>query len=198
MLTECRCSGNFKEDSEPFTKGNIVALTNEERIRLVELIGKIEWPIHRDLFNAWCQNFPTSGVELAVMSLENCIFLRYRDDEFFKGWHLPGTLFVQGDTEASALKRLVNREVGMNVTQPVFIDRNFVPKGKGRFENKRGQEVTLLYLCFADASSYRGDGRFFKLWNIPNNVLGHHKKMIDKIRTSMSGESVPKKVCFQS
>lgn len=162
--------------------GNV--LTSNEAAELVRLLNKMTWPVPRNVFNALCENLIMSAIELAVIRRKKLGFellMFYREDEYFKGWHMPGTIMQPGETELSALKRLIASEIKQKVSKPEAVGRMNFLKGSGPGQYKRGQ----VYATFFTASfhgNYTGDGTFFPLNKIPKDTLSGHKMMIKKIR----------------
>lgn len=168
----------------PLKKENTMALTKSEEQELCQLLQKMTWPVSHEVFNTLCGTIITNPIELAVLRQtenETDVLMIERHDKFFDGWHIPGTVVCPGDTEESALKRLIEKEVGATVSRPRFIDRMHFPKGTGEGENPRGQEISLLFVCEI-GGEYKGPGKFFPVGNIPETTLTSHKVLIDRVR----------------
>ncbi|MBI4065712.1 NUDIX hydrolase, partial [Candidatus Kaiserbacteria bacterium] len=142
-------------------------------------------PCSPAIFDAWCGAFITNPLELAVLRRGSSgveIFLIHREDKFFKGWHMPGTVILPGNKVAEAFERLVKKEVGTPTTKAEFIMWKEFMKGDrdDLAENPRGQELSLLFAVFVDGNVPHGT--FFPLDAIPDTTLGHHKQMIGDVQ----------------
>ena len=96
-------------------------LTAQENFQLVKLLDKLEWPVTPEVFDALCVNFVTSPIELAVIrrgEKEQEVLMIYREDKFFNGWHIPGSVILPGRTIELVLSALVRREVGIEIHDP--------------------------------------------------------------------------------
>ena len=81
------------------------------------------------------------AVELVILDGRG-VFLTWRDDAFFTGWHTPGTYLWQGETWEVAAKRCAKRELGVDVS----IIRPLCPP-MNNTDNPRFHDVTVLLLC---------------------------------------------------
>lgn len=156
-----------------------MALTEKESKTLVSLMKKVEFPVSPEIFNAWCWSFITNPIELAVLRVRDGyqeVFMIYRDDAFYKGWHLPGSIYLPGDTAQQVIQRLVKREVMQEITPAEFIGYAEISKA----ENSRGQELSLLFVSWCKGSDV-SHGKFFPLENPPTDTLEHHKKLLQRV-----------------
>src|SRR3989344_6237253 len=164
----------------------VPSYTADETARIVEalkVLGTKGFPVPSEIFDAWCGACIVTSIELSVLrntTKHPEVLMIYRKDKFFHGWHVPGTIILPGDTEESAMARLLQREVGVTVTPPQFVDRGHVPMGNGPYENPRGQEVGNAFVCYL-IGAYAGKGSFFPLFSPPEDTLGHHKLILKKI-----------------
>lgn len=161
-------------------------LNKQEGKQLADLLGKLSFPCSPEVFNALCNNLITNPYELAVLkgrlSGNPEVLMIYREDNWYKGWHIPGTVMLPGDTEESAFRRLVTKEVGGDVTTAEFVDRMHFKAGNGYGENPRGQEISLLFTCDLVGEVYSRRGKFFPLNKIPKNTLTSHVALIERVR----------------
>lgn len=169
-------------------------LTNQENLELVRLLNKIEWPVSADLFDAICGNMSINPVDLAILKKSTDgfkIFLIYRKDNFFDGWHIPGSVILPGRTIAMVLKDIIEREI--NIPEKGF-DFKFITfhqfmKGSNLGQCPRGQETELLYALFLEedvrieTDEFR---KFFPIEKPPENALSHHKTLLLSIRNYLS------------
>ncbi len=167
-----------------------MALTIVEETELIRLMSKVQFPVSPDVFDVWCENFISNPVELAVV--RNCgrtsqIFLIYRADKYYRGWHMPGSVLLPGRKVKQVLESLVKREVGLELAElknpPVFLDYMEFAKGNGKGENPRGQKLSLLFVLKLESSEYvTADGGFFSLNELPEDLLTSHKVLVERVR----------------
>lgn len=165
-------------------------LAKQENLELVRLLNKIEWPVCPDLFDAICNNLPVNPVDLAVIRKGEEgpeVFLIYRDDHFFKGWHFPGSVILPGRAIKSVLKDVIEREVGVRTRGLSFdlVGIHQFMKGKSAGKCARGQELDVFYAIFLTKDVNVGTGehrKFFPLNKLPKNILSHHKVLAASIK----------------
>jgi hypothetical protein len=165
-------------------------LTGGENHQLAELLKKLSWPVDSKVFDALCENFSVTPVELAVMRKSLCgpeVFMVYRNDKFFRGWHITGSIVVPGRTTDDVLRDIVSREVGISFAEPHFSFVRFrqFMKGSGPNQSRRGQEVSLIHILFLPDDtdvSLDGERGFFPLNNLPRDTLQHHKVVLADVR----------------
>lgn len=147
-------------------------------------------PLPKVAFYPLVRLMPTCPVELAVLDMCERIFLVYRDDGEFRGWHMPGSVILRGESQERKLQDLIAKEiepVGLTVNAPpVFVGVAETLEGpddqseetEGR--NPRGYAEALLFACRVRMAPpiY---GRFFHLDDIPQATLGHHRRMMKMI-----------------
>ena len=158
-------------------------LINEENFELIRLLNKIEWPVTPDVFDAVCNNLSINPVDLALLrkgEKEHEVFLIYREDKFFKGWHFPGSVILPGRTVNSVLKDVVEREIGISAQGLMFelVGFHQFMKGKNTGECPRGQEISLFHALFLDSKTKietDKNRKFFPINKLPHNILPHHK-----------------------
>lgn len=165
-------------------------LTNKENLELIYLLNKIEWPVTPDLFDAICNNLSVNPIDLAVLREGDEgpeIFLIYREDNFFKGWHFPGSVILPGRTVSFALKDIVEREIGTSTEGLTFEFVGFhqFMKGGSFGECPRGQEVDLFHVLFLDRETKietDESRKFFPISKFPDDILSHHKVLFSSIK----------------
>lgn len=105
--------------------------------------------------------------------------LTYRNDRYWKGWHIPGSVLRPGEKIRDALLRIQKQEVKFSLTKPRF----FALEEK---ETPRGQEVSLIFL----SRKKRGikdskTGVFFLLTELPKDVIEEHKTLLKTLRSKL-------------
>lgn len=165
-------------------------LTNKENLELIYLLNKIEWPVTPDLFDAICNNLSVNPIDLAVLregDEGSEVFLIYREDNFFKGWHFPGSVILPGHTIKSVLKDIVGREMGISAEGFAFdlVGVHQFMKGNNIGECPRGQEVDLFHVLFLDRGTkieIDENRKFFPISKFPDDILSHHKVLFSSIK----------------
>ena len=138
-------------------------LTPKEIKNLVRLLKKVKLPAPYPVFVALAKSVPFIAVDIAVMPDKNHILLTYRKDEFYDGWHIPGSILRYGELVENAYKRVMRKELGMKILKPKFInyfDVLFDYHDKG------------IVLLFAVKLKVKPKiGKYFSLKNLPENFL---------------------------
>jgi|SRR3989344_153494 len=169
-------------------------LTKTEETTLITLLEKLTPPYPPEIFHAICQSFVTVAIELAVIRTRRNvkeIFLIERHDADFNGWHLPGSVILPSETVEDKVANLISSEVGDIVNTATFIRWFEFMKGEGANECARGQEFGLLYTLHISETVEIGkeikNGIFVSLKETPSNIwqniLPHHKTIIEFLRT---------------
>lgn len=160
-----------------------MALTERQTVLLVELLGKLEWPLDPQVFGALMPKVVSVPIELCVLDDKGRVLTFYRKDSGYDGHHMPGTVLRNNETVPQALKRLVQSElVGGEVTDPKNIGWVEIQKGDGPGQNPARHETSLLFLCRI-RGRYRGKGGVFSPLNrLPENTLSHHRVLAAKFR----------------
>jgi ADP-ribose pyrophosphatase YjhB (NUDIX family) len=151
-----------------------MSLTPLEQNELVRLLGKLEFPTSLPVFFAWCATFGTVGAELAIMrdgSQGPEVFLTYREDKFFKGWHLPGCTHLPTETIMETFERTVKKEIGAKVSAPTSLGWFERPKGEGSDKCPRGYELLIVFTAQVKGSRAETETeRFFPLSSLPQTI----------------------------
>lgn len=170
-----------------------MAFTDEDSRTLVALLTKLRehgWPIPQDAFYALCESFITAPVELALMrdgEGEDELFLTHREDAYFKGWHLPGSIMRPGERAEDALARMVKDEVGDVGDAPVLFRTYDRMMGSGEGASPRGQEVARVFrarLGIKDSIREHEGARFVPLSEAEAMVIPLHKPLIRHLRAA--------------
>jgi len=161
-----------------------MSLTRDQELELALLLRKMTLPTQtQELFEAWCYSQITNPVELAILrrrGKEMQIFLIYRKDKFYDGWHMPGSIILPGKTVFQTIENLKIREVPTIAPPFFFVGYAEIPRGEGERENVRGQALSLIYACYDSCGAVQDseNERFFPLYDLPSNILGSHKVLI--------------------
>lgn len=117
------------------------------------------------LFNKLCGIVPMVAVEVVLVNSNNQVFMSYREDEFFAGWHFPGRILRFGNDLDSEITALFNRELEVyNFRYSLMFPLN------NNKHIKRGHIVSLVY--FATSTENPGWGEWFD--TIPENTIEDH------------------------
>jgi len=164
-----------------------MSLSAEEIMHLSALMKKVEFPVPKEIFDVWCSNFTINTVELGVIrtneSGEKEIFLTYRKDAFFDGWHIPGSVILPGETVEDKIEKLIKSEFKeMNISKPSFF--SWFERVIGRDEGLRGQEMGLFFIAdFFEGFNELESEKFFSFESIPYNLIEEHKILIDQLKS---------------
>lgn len=162
-----------------------MSLTKKEEQQLVALMEKVEFPLSEDVFLAWASNFTTSAVELIACKGEGAdtkVFLTYREDVYFKGWHIPGTVLLPGESVENALARIEAKELFAEVKDQTFFSWFERKKGTGYGQSPRGQELVLVFKGVASNKIQETDtAKFFLLSQLPPDLLSEHDPVFKKL-----------------
>ncbi len=157
-------------------------LTTAEEITLIELLGKMKWPISKDVFHALMPKVVSVPLELCTLDQEGRVLMIHRTDPEYTGYHMPGTVLRDNEDVPTALTRLIHEELsGSPVATPKNIGWVEVKRGTGEGEDQGRHQISLLYLTHIEGA-YRGKGEFFPLDAIPDDTLSHHKMLAEKFR----------------
>ena len=102
----------------------MIPLTKKEQKELVRLMNKLSFPAPLSVFEAWCRIFGTVCAEIAVIKNKDKnpeIFLTYRKDKFFKGWHIPGRVCIPTEKISNTLRRVYEEEIKMSIAKQKFL-----------------------------------------------------------------------------
>jgi|GEM_PF-6185976 len=172
----------------------------EERARAFAVFNKIEnnnrewlsarrankvpssYPMPHDLFNAHRRTLKNISSEICVFDTQNRIFLTMRPtkDELpaepYPGvWHIPGTRHVANETNAEALERLLESEIGIQF-ETNFVDCIEYPEGDS-------EGILFLYTAkdLTDSIDTDEARQWFDVNALPKPVLKEHMTIIKDI-----------------
>jgi hypothetical protein len=157
---------------------------------VIDYLGSLEWPLTPKMFDAVLGIVPTFAFEVVIIVerkvgrkiVPHVLLLpRPESDPFFKGLvHGPGTVARRGDTEETALSRVL-KEVGGKgrVSSPKFVGNVHVPKGPLPNNCPRGQEIGGVYYAVWKRKRVLEDAVIADPKNLPDHVIGFHRTMIE-------------------
>ncbi|TSC73313.1 MAG: hypothetical protein G01um101470_162 [Parcubacteria group bacterium Gr01-1014_70] len=151
--------------------------TPKEQEQFLGLCKKLGWRrTGKDVFEAFFPVFPMALCELAVVREINGIphvLLWYRDDEHYKGWHMPGGYIARGENPEETARRVLLAETGLRLQSAEFARYCNSYPANAPVPN---HQVALLFLCSAEGEPLQGT--FFPLDALPLDTLSHHKEYI--------------------
>jgi len=148
-------------------------LNKKEQEQLSGLLKKIDDPhagLPQPVFEALLKVVPFVACEIVVIGKDG-IFLTWRNDKWFKGWHFPGGLMRFNEDFKERIDYVVKNELDAKLKSYhlLFVENfNF---------SQRGHTVSLVFLCELD--SIPKVGKFFK--KIPKDILKSHRDIWKKI-----------------
>ncbi len=168
-----------------------MALNQDEKLQLTILLEKaVSTDIRGSVWHALIKIFPTVPIELIVLNERNEVFLVYRDDFEFKGWHHPGSVWNAWETIPERREKLISGEItktfGLTVSKPESIGWMGVYKGSetdGPNSNPTRLECSLPHIAYLTSSftSQQGVG-FFPLDDLPKVTLTHHRYILRRVK----------------
>lgn len=165
----------------PETEKNIRPLSDDDKKLLTSLLERAKnTDITGEIWHQLVKKFITVPVELCVLDSENRIFLVYRKDREFDGYHLPGTIVNDWETVHDARVRLMQGEIqkdaGFTISYPESIGWVEVRRGEGEYESRTRNTIALLHIARIEGDFTPKDGYgFYALSDIPENTLRDHK-----------------------
>ncbi|MDP3999594.1 MAG: NUDIX domain-containing protein [bacterium] len=145
-------------------------LNKQETQNLVKLLKKVRLPAPYPVFIALCKSVPMVAVNLAVMPDNRRLLLTYRNDEFYKGWHIPGSILRYKENPLDVLKRVSRQELKMKIKSPRFVNY-FIEN------SSRGHELILLFVVRPAGALKKG--KYFSLNHPPKDLL---KEQVQEVR----------------
>ncbi len=163
-----------------------MTLTPEESKELARLMKKVTFPVTPEVFDAWCEFFTINTVEIALMrnnaAGEREVFLTYRKDNYFDGWHIPGSVIRPGDSVQVVIDRVTKKELEMEISTPTYLRWFEREKGIGKDLCPRGQEISLLFSSELIGEPHEHEhGKFFSFSNLPK-LIPQHPVLIDHLK----------------
>ena len=128
----------------------------------------------KKIYDEFTKYFPLATVDVVVFD-KNSFILTKRAIPPYKGlWHLPGGIIRKGEKLESAAKRVVKKELNLDVTLKKFL---------GVYQNpvNTRHDITHCFIATIVGGNIDNDFqsnsvKFFK--NIPSSTIPYHKVMI--------------------
>lgn len=98
-----------------------------------------------ELFLFFSRNTPLVNVDLLIKNSMDQILLTWRNDKFYRGWHIPGGIVRYKETFEKRINFVAKNELNSSVKyNPVPIDINELFDQKN---DERGHFISLLFEC---------------------------------------------------
>lgn len=125
-------------------------------------------------YDEFAKYFPFATADVVIF-YQDSFLLTKRDISPYKGlWHLPGGIIRKGEKIENAAKRVLKKELNLNVKFEKFL---------GVYENpiRTRHDIAHCFVAkivgrFRDDDLQIAHAKFFK--NIPNNTISYQKIMI--------------------
>lgn len=141
-------------------------LTSKEQKQLITLLKKIENPqlgLPQSVFDTLVKIVPFVSCELIIIGKKG-VLLTWREDKWWKGWHVPGGLLRYRESFDNRIKKVADKELGIKIEKYKFLfNMNYT-------EDSRGHSVSFVFLCFTNEAPR--DGQFFK--KMPKDIIKEH------------------------
>jgi len=146
-----------------------------------------------ELFEAIIPLTPQTAVESIIvdsLDMPTKVFLTWRDDKHYRGWHCPGKFMLIGESFRDVIIRTLKDELGVKVKRiketPVSYSRT----------DSRGHTAGTIYLVVPDVDpleSLEGEGKKWFSY-IPCDTLEHHKEFIKRAIPTMRKNKIEEEV----
>lgn len=165
-------------------------LTAQEKENLALLLERVDSSeIRGEIWHQLVQKFITVSVIFCVLDKNGDVFLSYRKDREFDGYHLPGATVNDWETVDQARERLaqgeLKRDAGIDIgeTKPI----GWVEASRGVGDNPTRHAVILMYLTYVQNNVSLPEGLgFFPLKQLPSNILGCEKRVLSFFQKYLS------------
>lgn len=164
-----------------------MSLNKNELETLTDLLDRIEnTQIRGPVWHALVKKFPTVAIELIVLDADNKVFLAYRKDQEFCGWHHPGSVWNDWETIDERLQRLVQREITedakLKISKPYPIGWRAEYKSATENNGVTRSTCSLYYVAKLEGDFVKMDGYgFFQFSHLPEDTLPFHKEGLAEI-----------------
>lgn len=151
-----------------------MALDSSELEQLVTLLRRLAAEggavptTPRPVWDALAGVVPRLAVELFVLDEHDAVLLTARDDELWRGWHVPGGFVGSGETLASACRRVGERELGVELALRAVVADFAWP------DHPCGAVLSLL--CACEVAERPRTGQFFAA--LPSPMVRHHAELV--------------------
>ncbi|MGE4232308.1 MAG: NUDIX hydrolase [Bacteriovoracia bacterium] len=122
---------------------------NESHLKLVDALSDSDIEpqkgLPEEIFLLVSRLTPMINVDLLIKNKENETLLTWREDQFYKGWHIPGGIIRFKEKMGSRVEAVAKTELGASVTfdnTPMMIREIFAEK-----RDIRGHFISLLFRC---------------------------------------------------
>lgn len=153
-------------------------LTDQEVKDLVRLLKKVRLPVPYPVFIALCKSVPLIAVDLLLVNNKNQVLVTYRKDEFYDGWHIPGSILRYKEKVEDAYTRVAREELGLKQISNVKFERYF------SYLDAREHGIVLLFT--ARSKERPKDGKYFSLDNLPKTFLKCQNAEIEYLRNNLN------------
>ncbi len=164
-----------------------MSLNKNELETLAGLLRRIDnTQITGPVWHALVKKFPTVAVELIILDEDNNVFLVYRKDEEFCGWHHPGSVWNDWETIDQRLERLIEREITedaqMKISKPYPIGWRIEYKDIPKNNKVTRSTCSLYYVAKKEGEFVKKAGYdFFPFDQLPEDTLPFHKEGLAEI-----------------
>ncbi len=158
----------------------------EELTRILTVVGKEGgYMPTQESFLAMHTVIPWPAVEALLVDPDDPkkFFLTWREDEYWHGWHIPGSYIrVTHASLEDACRAVAEKELGntFTITSVKLIDAYLWP------DHPYGHPISLVYACRIDSRPPLNErARFFS--EIPSPIVPHHADFVKAYLRSLSG-----------
>jgi ADP-ribose pyrophosphatase YjhB (NUDIX family) len=170
-----------------------MALGADEQARLVALLRRLAAEggamptTPRPIWDALAGVVPRLAVELCLTrpTHEDAIWLSYRDDESWRGWHIPGGFVGAGESLADACRRIGARELGVELELGAVVGDFAWP------DHPCGAVLSLLCAVRSEVEPGADRGRWFEA--LPNDMVSHHAEFVAHFRRARALDDLPRR-----
>lgn len=172
----------------------VTKLLPEQQQHLIEMLKQVGWQkTGKDIFEAILfPLFPAVASECGIVRvIDNVphVLLWYREDEYYKGHHMPGKYLLRGEDDESWIRHTISNETGLTLKQYQFIRRFNTRPETGWVP---GQQIAHFWYCEVEGEP--SNGKFYPLIALPEDTLGHHKKYVEYLRAFFMRRNTMRKV----
>ncbi|MEK7643496.1 MAG: NUDIX domain-containing protein [Patescibacteria group bacterium] len=167
-----------------FKQPEVTTLSPDETTKYLELQRKVGWRKAGTLvFESGFPIHPYVSCEIAIvrrMLDTDCIFMWFREDAHYRGWHMPGGYLIRGESHEEWIRRVLAKETAFTLRSYHEIRTFSARPSTGWVPN---HQMAHFFLCDVDGDS--PEGNFFPLTKLPDNTLEHHRKYVEYLRAHL-------------